>query len=100
MPWITPKHCVKIRRAIFERRNVLPMKSVIKRLGTSSGEKLTPNEMFEHVWILCDLLSMWFTKVKNKEIGYLKFDSTAGIKEVIKQLTSRHHPKRAAYTVH
>ncbi|EFN82715.1 DNA replication factor Cdt1 [Harpegnathos saltator] len=78
----------KILRNIYvaEKKGVLPMETVIQRLDNSFRMKLTPNEMDEHIRLLCKLLPTWISIHNVRKNDYLKLDRNADIAKVIKQL--------------
>lgn len=78
----------KILRNIYvaEKKGVLPMETVIQRLNNSFRTKLTPNEMDEHVRLLCKLLPTWTSIHNVRKIDYLKLDRNADITKVTRRL--------------
>ncbi|XP_032666565.1 DNA replication factor Cdt1-like [Odontomachus brunneus] len=78
----------KVLRNIYvtEKKGVLQMETVIQRLDNSFRTKLTPNEMDEHVRLLCKLLPTWTSIHNVRKIDYLKLDRNADITKVIRRL--------------
>ncbi|XP_043266481.1 DNA replication factor Cdt1 isoform X2 [Venturia canescens] len=78
----------KILRNIFvvEKKGVLPLDTVITKLDNSYKTKLTPNELEEHVRLICKLLPTFACLQKVRQIDYLKLAKTADIVKVVKRL--------------
>lgn len=78
----------KVLRNIYvaERKGVLPIETVIQRLDNSFRAKLTPNEMNEHIRLLCKLLPIWTSIHNVRKIDYLKLDRNADIVKVTRRL--------------
>ncbi|XP_014472034.1 PREDICTED: DNA replication factor Cdt1 [Dinoponera quadriceps] len=71
---------------ISDKKGVLPMETVIQRLNNSINVKLTPNEMDEHLRMLCKLLPTWVSIHNVRDVNYMKLDRNADIIKVIKRL--------------
>ncbi|XP_011151432.2 DNA replication factor Cdt1 isoform X1 [Harpegnathos saltator] len=78
----------KILRNIYmsEKKGVLPMETVVQRLDNSFRIKLTPNEMDEHLRLLCKLLPTWTSIHNVRKIDYLKLNRNADVAKVIRRL--------------
>ncbi|XP_012276832.1 DNA replication factor Cdt1 [Orussus abietinus] len=78
----------KVLRNIFvvEKKSVLTMESVIQKLDNSFRVKLTPNEMEEHINLLCKLLPTWLNIHKVRKVDYLKLAKDVDMGKVIKRL--------------
>lgn len=78
----------KILRNIFvvEKKGVLPLDTVITKLDNSFKTKLTPNELEEHIRLVCKLLPTFACLQKVRQIDYLKLAKTADILKVVKRL--------------
>ncbi|XP_078043063.1 chromatin licensing and DNA replication factor double parked [Augochlora pura] len=78
----------KILRNIFvaERKGVLTMEFVIGKLENSFKAKLTPNELEEHIRLLCKLLPIWTSIHNVRKIDYLKLQKEVDLGKVVKKL--------------
>lgn len=78
----------KIVRNIFvgEKKNVLTVDHVVKKLDDSYRTKLTPIELEEHIRLLCKLLPLWATLHVVRKIDYLKLSKDYDMVKVIKRL--------------
>lgn len=80
----------KILRNIFvaEKKGVLILEAVIQKLDNSYRIKLMPQEMEEHIRLLCKLLPTWVNMHNVRNVNYLKLDRNAEIAKVIERLES------------
>ncbi|XP_015593810.1 DNA replication factor Cdt1 [Cephus cinctus] len=78
----------KILRNIFvaEKKGVLTVELVIQKLDNSYRTKLTPNELEEHIRLLCKLLPTWASLHVVRKIDYLKLAKDVDIAKVVKRL--------------
>ncbi|XP_058790538.1 DNA replication factor Cdt1 [Phymastichus coffea] len=78
----------KIVRNIFvgEKKNVLLLEHVVKKLDDSYRTKLTPIELEQHIKLLCKLLPLWATLHVVRKIDYLKLAKDFDMTKVIKRL--------------
>ncbi|XP_076376657.1 chromatin licensing and DNA replication factor double parked [Megalopta genalis] len=78
----------KILRNIFvaEKKSVLTMEFVIGKLENSFKAKLTPNELEEHIRLLCKLLPIWTSIHNVRKIDYLKLQKEVDLGKVVKRL--------------
>ncbi|XP_076649979.1 chromatin licensing and DNA replication factor double parked [Halictus rubicundus] len=78
----------KILRNIFvaEKKGVLTMEFVIGKLENSFKAKLTPNELEEHIRLLCKLLPIWTSIHNVRKVDYLKLQKDVDLGKVIKRL--------------
>ena len=78
----------KILRNIYvvEKKGVLPLETVITKLDNSYRTKLTPNELEEHVRLVCKLLPTFACLQQVRHVNYLKLAKTADIVKVVKRL--------------
>ncbi|XP_076287367.1 chromatin licensing and DNA replication factor double parked [Lasioglossum baleicum] len=78
----------KILRNIFvaEKKGVLTMEFVIGKLENSFKAKLTPNELEEHIRLLCKLLPMWTSIHNVRKVDHLKLQKEVDLGKVVKRL--------------
>lgn len=78
----------KILRNIFvaEKKGVLTMEVVMRKLDNSFRTKLTLQEMEEHIRLLCKLLPTWSSIHNVRKVDYLKIDKNVDLAKVIKRL--------------
>lgn len=77
----------KIVRNIFvaEKKGVLTLKFVIDKLDNSYRTKLTPNELEEHIRLMCKLLPTWASIHHVRKMDYLKVAKDMDIGKVVKR---------------
>ncbi|KAL7301041.1 hypothetical protein TKK_0006313 [Trichogramma kaykai] len=78
----------KIIRNIFvaEKKNVLTMEVVVKKLDDSYRTKLTPAELEEHIRLICKLVPLWTAVHHVRKVDYLKLAKDFDMAQVIKRL--------------
>ncbi|KAL2733675.1 DNA replication factor Cdt1-like [Vespula squamosa] len=78
----------KILRSIFvaEKKGVLPLEHVLRKLDNSFRTKLTVAELEEHMRKLCKLLPTWASIHNVRKIDYLKLAKDVDLNKVIKML--------------
>lgn len=78
----------KIIRNIFvsEKKGVLPLEFVVKKLDDSYRTKLTLNELEEHIRLMSKLLPLWATIPVVRKVNYLKLAKDFDMAKVIKRL--------------
>ncbi|XP_046746600.1 DNA replication factor Cdt1 [Diprion similis] len=77
----------RILRNIFvaEKKGVLPMEFVIKKLDNSYRAKLTPNELENLIKLMCQLLPVWASIQKVQKINYLKLTRDIDVNKVVRR---------------
>ncbi|KZC04828.1 PREDICTED: DNA replication factor Cdt1 [Dufourea novaeangliae] len=78
----------KILRNIFvaEKKGVLAMEFVVEKLENSFKAKLSPNELEEHIRLLCKLLPTWTSIHNVRKVDHLKLQKEVDLGKVIKRL--------------
>ena len=78
----------KIMNSIFrsEKRNVLPLNLVVKKLQYSCESKLTIDEMEKHVRFLCEVVPNWIRVLNQGRADRLKIDKEIPLVKVLKIL--------------
>ncbi|XP_015522438.2 DNA replication factor Cdt1 [Neodiprion lecontei] len=77
----------RILRNIFvaEKKGVLPMEFVIKKLDNSYRAKLTPNELEDLIKLMCKLLPVWASIQKVQKTNYLKLTRDIDVNKVVRR---------------
>jgi chromatin licensing and DNA replication factor 1 len=78
----------KILRNIFvsEKKSVLTIEFVVKKLNDSYRTKLTSNELEKHIMLLSKLLPLWAMVHVVRKVNYLKLAKDYDMAKVIRRL--------------
>ena len=78
----------KIIRNMFvaEKKNVLPVEHVIRKLDDSYRTKLATSNLEEHIRLLCKICPLWATIHVVRQANYLKLAKDFDMTKVIKRL--------------
>lgn len=78
----------KILRNIFvsEKKNVLLLEFVVKKLDDSYRIKLPPRELEEHIRLICKLEKSWATIEMKRNMDYMKLAKDYDMAKVISRL--------------
>ncbi|KAJ8688387.1 hypothetical protein QAD02_024182 [Eretmocerus hayati] len=78
----------KILRNIFvsEKKGVLNLEFVVKKLDDSYRTKLSSSDLEEHIKLICKLLPLWATIHVVRKVDYLKIVKDMDMAKVIKRL--------------
>ena len=81
----------RLLRNIFvtEKKNVLPLETVLNKLDNSFRMKMTIKEFEEHIKLISYLLPDWITLVKKKvgqDVSYIRLERTVELETIKKRL--------------